>query len=108
MPDYSTTPLWRKLGIKPDAVVAFDAAPPQLRRELDDVPDGVRRARGSSACDVILVFVLTQDTLRGAIKRWTPRLLPNGGLWIAWPKRSSPIETEIDFNSVQRAVWRPA
>jgi hypothetical protein len=35
----------------------------------------------------------------GALKQ---TLAPADGLWIAWPKKASRIETDLDFDAVQR------
>ena len=29
-------------------------------------------------------------------------MAPADGLWVAWPKKASKIETDLDFDSVQR------
>ncbi len=31
------------------------------------------------------------------------RLVPNGMLWVAWPKKSSGFNTDLSFEVVQRA-----
>ena len=97
---YSGTPLPRKLGIKEGHRVLLAAAPPDF--DLGPLP-GVtvtRRAAGS-AYDVILVF--TPD-LRSLERRFVPlieRMVRNGGLWVAWPKRSSGLATDLDENVVR-------
>ena len=35
----------------------------------------------------------------GALKE---TLAPADGLWVAWPKKASKIETDLDFDAVQR------
>jgi hypothetical protein len=91
---YSGTPLPRKLGIKPGHRVAVLGAPDGF--ELDGLPEDVsvkRRAGGKA--DVILTF----HTSRAEFERRLPALRammePAAGLWIAWPKRASKVETDI-------------
>jgi hypothetical protein len=91
---YSGTPLPRKLGIKPGHRIALLGAPDGF--ELPELPDGVqvkRRATGNA--DVIVTF----HTRRAELERRLPALRalmePDAGLWIAWPKRASKIETDI-------------
>ena len=43
---YSGTPLARKLGIRPDAVVGLLAAPPGIQELLAPLPDGSRCGAG--------------------------------------------------------------
>jgi hypothetical protein len=91
---YSGTPLPRKLGIKPGHRLALLGAPDGF--ELADLPDAVRvKRRAAGKADVIVAF----HTRRGELERRLPALRalmePDAGLWIAWPKRASKIETDI-------------
>jgi hypothetical protein len=51
----------------------------------------------------VLVFFSTSrgelETRFGALKT---TLAPADGLWIAWPKKAAKIETDLDFDAVQR------
>ena len=86
---YSGTPLVGKLGVKPGHRVLLDGAPPGF--DLD----GAHRRAGRDPYDVILCFCPDLDRLH---RRWpvlhklTP---PAGALWIAWPKRSSGVATDL-------------
>jgi hypothetical protein len=91
---YSGTPLPRKLGIKPGHRLALLGAPDGF--ELADLPDGVRlKRRAAGKADVIVAF----HTRRAELERRLPSLRalmePDAGLWIAWPKRASKLETDI-------------
>ena len=98
---YSGTPLPQKLGIKAGSRVLLDGAPDGF--ELGPLPDGVTvSARAVSSYDVALLFV--RDRARLA-KRWEvvhPRVTPAGRLWVAWPKRSSGVPTDLDEDVVRR------
>ena len=98
---YSGIPLPRKLGIKAGARVLLDHAPDGF--ELDPLPDGVEvhRRSGQTGYDVILSFCRDLGTLERRFAPLTKRLLPHGGLWIAWPKRSSGVSTDLDENQVR-------
>jgi hypothetical protein len=100
---YSGTPLPRKLGIKPDARLALLGAPANFDRTLGAVPDGVSvrtQARGRS--DVIVFFVTRRAELARRFSALARALEPDGGLWIAWPKKSSGVATDLVFEVVQR------
>jgi hypothetical protein len=91
---YSGTPLPRKLGIKPGHRIALLGAPDGF--ELGGLPDGVQvKRRAAGTADVIVTF----HTRRAELERRLPALRalmePAAGLWIAWPKRASKIETDI-------------
>ena len=92
---YSGTPLHRKLGVKPDSRVLITAAPPGF--ELDAIPPGAvvhTRAAGSSY-DVILAFCPDRKRLEARLESLPKRLTTAGALWIAWPKKSSGVVTDI-------------
>ncbi len=97
---YSGTPLPKKLGIKAGHRVGLIAAPADF--ELVDLPDDVRlvrRAQGSF--DVMVFFTKRTADLERRLPRLKRLLVPNGGLWIGWPKKSSGVATDLDFTVVQ-------
>ena len=99
--DYSSTPLPKKLGIKEGSSVAVLGAPDGF--ELRPVPSGARvRDKAGSREDVILFFTTEAAELDRRLGWLMRRLEPAGGLWIAWPKKSSDIETDMSFEEVQR------
>jgi hypothetical protein len=100
---YSGTPLARKLGVKPDAVVGLLAAPPGIEELLAPLPDGVtirRSARGR--LDVVVLFADRRAALARRFGQAMEALDTDGGLWVAWPKKSSGVPTDLDFDGVQR------
>jgi hypothetical protein len=93
---YSGTPLVRKLGIKADGRVAFVGAPPGFDELLGQLPPGVavrRRLRGPY--DVIVSFHVRRRELERRLPALCAALADAGGLWIAWPKRASGVETDL-------------
>lgn len=102
---YSGTPLPKKLGIKPGARVGTIRAPRNLPALLADLPPGVRLVRlraGARACSVILCFTPDLKSLHSQFERAVDALDVNGGLWIAWPKRSSAMASDILEADVRR------
>lgn len=100
-PDYSGTPLTKKLGLKPDHVLAILGAPDGFDRTLGALPPGVsvrRAARG--AADVIVLFVRSTKELARRFGAAHRALADGGGLWVAWPKRASGIATDLDQKKV--------
>lgn len=104
--DYSSTPLWKKLGIAEGARVRVLGAPDGWERELTalaPLPDGVSfLARTGRDLDVILAFFMRASTLRRRIEPLTRAIAPAGRLWIAWPKRAAKTGTDLDFDFVHR------
>lgn len=98
---YSGTPLHRKLGVKPESRVLLVAAPPEFA--LDEVPPGAvvqTRATGSSY-DVVLAFCPDRARLEKRVAALPERTTNAGALWLAWPKRASGVESDLDENVVR-------
>ena len=100
---YSGTPLPRKLGIRPGAVVGLLNAPPGAEELLHPLPDGVTlRRRAQGPLDVIVLFATTRVELARRFGQAVRALDTDGGLWVAWPKRAARVPTDLDFDFVQR------
>lgn len=102
MAGYSGTPLRRKIGIREDHRVYLHDPPDSLERDLGELPSGVELVGPRSRnLDVAMLFVWSSRELR---KRFTPiskRLRKDGMIWVAWPKKASNVETDLDFGIVQ-------
>jgi hypothetical protein len=93
---YSGTPLVKKLGIKEDHRVAFPQAPGGFTDLLGEMPDGVTiRSRARGPLDVIVFFTESRSELERRLPALRRAMDPAAGLWIAWPKRSSGVETDM-------------
>jgi hypothetical protein len=93
--DYSSTPLPKKLGIKDDSRVALQGEPEGFAETIGVTP----RNRGQ--LDVIVLFQTKKGELTRAFTPLARRLAPAGGLWVAWPKKSAAVETDLTFEDVQ-------
>lgn len=103
MAGYSGTPLPKKLGIRDGARVGLVGAPDGFVRTLGKLPPGVEtRTQAGGRFDVILVFVTKLTELERRFAALVRALEPDGGLWVAWPKRSSGVATDLRFENVQR------
>jgi hypothetical protein len=99
---YSGTPLARKLGIGEDARVVLVGAPSGFAESLV-LPPGVelrKQARGH--LDVVVFFVTRRAELIRRFPALKRVLEPDGGLWVAWPKRASGVATDLTFGPVQK------
>jgi len=94
--DYSQTPLPKKLGIEKDSRVALQGAPQGFAETIGVSP----RTRGK--LDVVVVFAMRQGELIRHFPVLARRLEPDGGLWVAWPKKSAKVETDLTFEAVQK------
>jgi hypothetical protein len=51
---------------------------------------------------VTVFFTTSRAGLAKRFAKLKRTLDPADGLWVAWPKRSSKLETDLDFDAVQR------
>lgn len=105
MSGYSGTPLVRKLGIAAGASVSFQSAPDGFTELLGELPAGavVRKTIGG-ARDLIVSFVVRRRDLERRMERLGTAVFPAGSLWVAWPKRSSAIETDVTEDIVREVA----
>jgi hypothetical protein len=99
---YSGTPLPSKLGLKPGMSFVALNAPPELDLLLAGAPDLQRPARVASF-ECALAFATTERALAAAFGKLAPKLLDAGMIWIAWPKKTSGVATELTENVVRQA-----
>ena len=52
--------------------------------------------------EVVVLFTTSEEELRRRFGALKATLAPADGLWIAWPKKASKLETDLDFDTVQR------
>jgi hypothetical protein len=99
----TSTPLPQKLGIKPGSRVAVVSAPDGfLESTLHPLPDEVelrRRARGP--LDVLVFFTKRRAELERRFDTLVRALDPAGALWVAWPKGTSGVATDLTENAVR-------
>ncbi len=100
---YSGTPLPQKLGIRAGHRVALDRAPSGFEATLGALPEGVRLLPASRGrdFDVILLFVENLAALEARLRPAIEKMAPSTALWICWPKKTSPLATDVDENQVR-------
>lgn len=104
MDGYSGTPLARKLGIRADTDVVLLGAPDDFERTLGALPPNARvrrQARGSP--DLVLAFAKSSAELKRRLPTARKLVGTTGNMWLAWPKKASGLETDLDFGVVQKA-----
>jgi hypothetical protein len=105
---YSDTPLFAKLGIREAARVGIVGAPEGFHETLGALPAGATlTTRPRRGTDVVVAFFAGRTELQSRLPGLRKAIEPAGGLWIAWPKRSSGVATDITEDGI-RAVALPA
>ena len=104
MAGYSGTPLAQKLGIKSDTMVALLGAPKGFERALAPVPSGVRFTTRAGGAPALIVWFATSRQQIDRRLADVARLVTHGvGLWMAWPKQSSGVATDLREDTVRNA-----
>jgi hypothetical protein len=98
--DYSATPLPRKLGIREGSMVVCVRAPRGF--VLAPLPPGAHVTARAARSDVVLLFVKRLSELERRFGVLKAKLAPDGGLWVAYPKKSSGVATDLTFDNVQK------
>ncbi len=102
MAGYSGTPLPQKLGIRAGHRVALLGAPEGF--SLRGLPEPVELRtdlRGREPLNVLVLFTSARRQLARAFPAAHRRMARDGGLWVAWPKRSSGVATDLDENAIR-------
>lgn len=95
MAGYSGTPLAQKLGIKPGGAVTLIGAPRGFKL--------VKRS-GKAPFGVALVFPPSRASLEKMFVDATKLMTEAGGIWIAWPKKSSGVVTDVTENTLREVI----
>jgi hypothetical protein len=99
--DYSGTPLSKKLGIKEGSRVMSLGAPRTFPALLGKLPRGAKLSNWEEVADVIVLFAQKGSELRKWFGNARKSLDPSGRLWVAYPKKTSKLTTDLTFESVQ-------
>ena len=102
MAGYSSTPLPKKLCIKEGARVALVGAPDDFEATLGELPAGAKLVPPwRMGFDVVLLFARSRDELVGRFQTYAARIKSDGSLWVAWPKKSSGVKTDLTEDSIR-------
>ena len=104
MAGYSGTPLSKKLGLKPGKVAILNE-PRGFRRQLEGLPDGVsftaRLDKGSCAA---IFFSRERKEVEKRLTQLRKKLADDGTIWMAWPKKSSGVATDLTEDVIRQVA----
>jgi hypothetical protein len=104
--DVTSSTLPKKLGIKPGTRVAVLSAPDGfIESTLQPLPDEIElRSRARGPLDVIVFFTKRRAELERRFDKLVDALDRAGALWVAWPKGTSGVATDLSENAVRDAA----
>ena len=102
MPGYSGTPLAKKLGIKDNFRIALLHVPEDVK---NDLRDAFRTCKSHPIAgrdlDFIFLFAKSRAGLELELRPAAKALAPAGMLWVAWPKKSSGVVTDLTEDAIR-------
>jgi hypothetical protein len=97
--------LGNKWGINRGDAGALRTPPPGFEVVLGELPDGARiKRRATAPVDVVIAFFVARAKLAAACERLGETIYPDGALWVAWPKRSSGVPTDVTEDVVRKVA----
>jgi hypothetical protein len=85
--------------------MAAISAPDDFAALLAPLPDGVTMRDGlRGPLDVVVFFTRTRQEFEKRLPGLTKAMDPDGGLWVAWPKKSSGVETDMTEDVVREVA----
>ena len=102
MAGYSKRSLVDKLGIKAGHKLAILNAPPGYDETLGALPPGAKPlSKLQPGLDFLHFFTKSKADLEKTLPRLRDSIVPNGMIWISWPKGASKVPTDINENIVR-------
>lgn len=100
---YTGRSLVDKLGIKPGMRVGVIGAPRGFPDSLRPAPPEVTyTARATSDCGLVIAFARSRRELLTRFSALEP-VIARQTLWLAWPKKASGVQSDLDGNGVREA-----
>jgi Bacteriocin-protection, YdeI or OmpD-Associated len=105
--------LVKKLHLKPGMRFIATNAPEGFQRTLGSLPEGATQEQSlRGAFDLILLFVSSKKALKSQWAKALSSLKPDGLLWVAYPKKSSGIPSDLtamsgDWGLDKDSEWQP-
>jgi CheY-like chemotaxis protein len=104
MAGYAGVPLAKKLGIAKGTIVSLVDAPEGFAAQLGELPRSVVLRDGlRGRSDLVVWFARSQKAMRRRMDLIASRAA-RSPVWIAWPKKSSGVESDLTQQTVRRAA----
>lgn len=101
---YSSTPLAKKLGIKPGYRMLLINEPDHYGDLFDDLPGDLIIDHDGTDIDFVHFFITEKKDLEPTVRDIMQQIKKTGIVWISWPKGTSKIETDLNRDIIREAV----
>jgi CheY-like chemotaxis protein len=101
MAGYSGSPLPKKLGIREGHSVVLLNSPARFGRKLDPLPNAAQICHDPATANVAVLFAKSEADLVRNFRPLAKALPEKVAFWIAWPKKTSGIQTDLNENRVR-------
>lgn len=101
MAGYSGTPLWKKLGYKTGTSAYIDGGPENYRSLLALPADVHVKWLTHPKSAFVHLFVASASELKAKLKSYRTKIVPDGVIWVSWPKKSSGVKTDITEDTIR-------
>lgn len=102
MAGYSSTPLVKKLGIKPGFRICVHQPPPGYFDWLHPLPADIIVVEGfTKGLDFVHLFLKDKVAMRTLLLKSKRFISEDGMIWVSWPKKTSGVKSELDENIVR-------
>ena len=99
---YSTTPLAKKLGIKPGHIVRLINAPEHYFSLFTDLPNDIRISDNlKEKKDFVHLFTKDNSELNKLLPKLKNEIVANGIIWVSWPKKSAKVTSDVNENMIR-------
>ena len=102
---YSSTPLVKKLGIKPGFKVRFIHSPDNYLDLLGEIPEEVVILKSKRRlANFIHVFCKDVKTFEKEVVKLKDEIEKDGMIWFSWYKKASKIPTDLTESIVRNTI----
>jgi hypothetical protein len=99
---YSGAPLFRKLGVKANHRVMLYHPPRGWT--IGELPEGVTIVGSAKKAEIVVAFFTEAIELTAQVQPLGHIVVPDGSLWLAWPRRATGHTSDITDNLVREIV----
>jgi hypothetical protein len=96
MAGYSGKSVVQKLGIQPGFRIFSVGAPAAYSDIVGKLPAGVTIvSRLKAPVDLVHLFATQAAGLAGKLRDYRDAIMPDGMVWVSWPKKASGVATDL-------------